>query len=130
MRNCKKKNIFSALVDDIKKIVDLKVEYYTLTFAEKVSLLIARIVLIGFVTILCLVLLLLFIFLIYSLLMSWIGIEWIVILIEIGIVALIMLLLIVFRETLIIKPFANMVIRIMLKSDDSKESDDDWEEKS
>lgn len=120
----KKKNIFSALVDDIKQYVDLKAEYYALTFAEKVSLLLAKVVLIVFVAIMSLLLLLLFVFLVYSLLMTWIGIEWVVLLIEIGLILLILGILIGFREKLIIKPIASMVIKIILGQNNLKNDDD------
>jgi hypothetical protein len=123
--NSNKKSTFSALVDDIKKYVDLKTEYYALTFAEKVSLLLAKFVLVVFVAILSLVLLLLFIFLIYTLLMSWIGIRWVVLLIEIGIILMMIGILITFKNKLIIKPFAGMVIRIMLGNNNTKYNDND-----
>ena len=122
------KNTFSALINDIvenaKKFINLKAEYYTLTLAEKVSLLVARIVLIGFTAILCLVVLLLLILLIYVLLMSWIGVSWIVVLVEIGIVLLLILILWYFKEPLIIRPVSGLLIRDIFHNSNEKDEED------
>ncbi|MDR2010257.1 MAG: hypothetical protein LBQ22_07230 [Bacteroidales bacterium] len=122
-----KKRTFSAIinniVENIKEFIKLKSEYYTLTIAEKVSLLIARIVLIGIITLLCLILLLLLILLIYILLISWIGIPWVVALIEIGIVILLIVILWGFKKQLIIKPIASLIIRDILEKTDNEQED-------
>lgn len=113
------KNTFSAIIDNVKEYIDLKTEYYKLSFAEKVSLLMSRLVLIFCIAILSLSILLLLIILMNSLLMKWIGIDWAVILIEIGFIFILMAILISFKDRLIIKPISNIIIRIMLNPTDS-----------
>ena len=120
------KNNTLDLHGSLKDYVDLKVEYYKLSLAEKISLLIGRVVLILFLAILGLALLLLFIFLIYSLLMSWIGISWVVVLIELGFVILLIVLLWVFKEPTIINPISSMIINVLFNQPD--EDEDDGEE--
>ncbi|NDV46999.1 hypothetical protein D0T49_08055 [Paludibacter sp. 221] len=117
-----------SFVDTIKKYIDLKAEYYQLAFAEKVSLLVGKIVLLIFTALLSLALLLLMLLLIYNLLMTWIDIPWLVSLIEIGFIGLLMLIMWLFRYKLVINPVASSIIRSLLSSDDKEEEDEEDEE--
>ncbi len=115
------------MVDTIKQYVDLKAEYYRLSFVEKVSVLVGKVVLLIFTALLGLALLMLLIMLVYNLLMAWIGIGWVVSLIEIGFILLLMAVVWVFRKPLIIDPVAGSVIRSLMEQDDKGKEDDDEE---
>ena len=117
----------AGLVDTIKQYVDLKAEYYRLSFVEKVSVLVGKVVLLIFTALLGLALLMLLIMLVYNLLMAWIGIGWVVSLIEIGFILLLMAVVWVFRKPLIIGPVAGSVIRSLMEQDDKGKEDDDEE---
>ena len=122
----KEKEEPAGLVDTIKQYVDLKAEYYRLSFVEKVSVLVGKVVLLIFTALLGLALLMLLIMLVYNLLMAWIGIGWVVSLIEIGFILLLMAVVWVFRKPLIIGPVAGSVIRSLMEQDDKgKEGDDE-----
>ncbi len=123
----KEKEEPAGLVDIIKQYVDLKAEYYRLSFVEKVSVLVGKVVLLIFTALLGLALLMLLIMLIYNLLMAWIGIGWVVSLIEIGFILLLMAVVWVFRKPLIIDPVAGSVIRSLMEQDDKGKEDDDEE---
>ena len=123
----KEKEEPAGLVDTIKQYVDLKAEYYRLSFVEKVSVLVGKVVLLVFTALLGLALLMLLIMLIYNLLMAWIGIGWVVSLIEIGFILLLMAVVWVFRKPLIIDPVAGSVIRGLMEPDDKEKEDDDEE---
>lgn len=123
----KEKEEPAGLVDTIKQYVDLKAEYYRLSFVEKVSVLVGKVVLLIFTALLGLALLMLLIMLIYNLLMAWIGIGWVVSLIEIGFILLLMAVVWVFRKPLIIDPVAGSVIRGLMEPDDKGKEDDDEE---
>ena len=123
----KEKEEPAGLVDTIKQYVDLKAEYYRLSFVEKVSVLVGKVVLLIFTALLGLALLMLLIMLIYNLLMAWIGIGWVVSLIEIGFILLLMAVVWVFRKPLIIGPVAGSVIRSLMEQDDKGKEDDDEE---
>ena len=123
----KEKEEPAGLVDTIKQYVDLKAEYYRLSFVEKVSVLVGKVVLLIFTALLGLALLMLLIMLIYNLLMAWIGIGWVVSLIEIGFILLLMAVVWVFRKPLIIEPVAGSVIRSLMEQDDKGKEDDDEE---
>ena len=123
----KEKEEPAGLVDTIKQYVDLKAEYYRLSFVEKVSVLVGKVVLLIFTALLGLALLMLLIMLIYNLLMAWIGIGWVVSLIEIGFILLLMAVVWVFRKPLIIDPVAGSVIRGLMEPDDKEKEDDDEE---
>ena len=117
----------AGLVDTIKQYVDLKAEYYRLSFVEKVSVLVGKVVLLIFTALLGLALLMLLIMLVYNLFMAWIGIGWVVSLIEIGFILLLMAVVWVFRKPLIIDPVAGSVIRSLMEQDDKGKEDDDEE---
>lgn len=123
----KEKEEPAGLVDIIKQYVDLKAEYYRLSFVEKVSVLVGKVVLLIFTALLGLALLMLLIMLVYNLLMAWIGIGWVVSLIEIGFILLLMAVVWVFRKPLIIDPVAGSVIRSLMEQDDKGKEDDDEE---
>ena len=123
----KEKEEPAGLVDIIKQYVDLKAEYYRLSFVEKVSVLVGKVVLLIFTALLGLALLMLLIMLVYNLLMAWIGIGWVVSLIEIGFILLLMAVVWVFRKPLIIGPVAGSVIRSLMEQDDKGKEDDDEE---
>ena len=123
----KEKEEPAGLVDIIKQYVDLKAEYYRLSFVEKVSVLVGKVVLLIFTALLGLALLMLLIMLVYNLLMAWIGIGWVVSLIEIGFILLLMAVVWVFRKPLIIDPVAGLVIRSLMEQDDKGKEDDDEE---
>lgn len=123
----KEKEEPAGLVDTIKQYVDLKAEYYRLSFVEKVSVLVGKVVLLIFTALLGLALLMLLIMLVYNLLMAWIGIGWVVSLIEIGFILLLMAVVWVFRKPLIIDPVAGSVIRSLMEQDDKGKEDDDEE---
>ena len=123
----KEKEEPAGLVDTIKQYVDLKAEYYRLSFVEKVSVLVGKVVLLIFTALLGLALLMLLIMLVYNLLMAWIGIGWVVSLIEIGFILLLMAVVWVFRKPLIIGPVAGSVIRSLMEQDDKGKEDDDEE---
>ena len=124
----KEKEEPAGLVDTIKQYVDLKAEYYRLSFVEKVSVLVGKVVLLIFTALLGLALLMLLIMLVYNLLMAWIGIGWVVSLIEIGFILLLMAVVWVFRKPLIIDPVAGSVIRSLMEQDDKGKEEDDDEE--
>ena len=123
----KEKEEPAGLVDIIKQYVDLKAEYYRLSFVEKVSVLVGKVVLLIFTALLGLALLMLLIMLVYNLLMAWIGIGWVVSFIEIGFILLLMAVVWVFRKPLIIDPVAGSVIRSLMEQDDKGKEDDDEE---
>ena len=123
----KEKEEPAGLVDTIKQYVDLKAEYYRLSFVEKVSVLVGKVVLLIFTALLGLALLMLLIMLVYNLLMAWIGIGWVVSLIEIGFILLLRAVVWVFRKPLIIGPVAGSVIRSLMEQDDKGKEDDDEE---
>lgn len=112
-------------MESIRKYIDLKAEFYRLSFVEKVSVLVGKVVLMILTALLALVLLLLFIILIHDVMMAWIGIGWVVSLIEIGFVALLMALLWAFRGPLIIRPVAGSVIRGLMDTDDKEKEEED-----
>jgi len=123
----KRANNSARFIDIIKRYIDLKVEYYQLSFVEKLSVLIGKIVLLIFTALLGLALLLLLILLMYNLLMLWIGIGWLAALIEIAFVLLLIAILWVFKNALIINPVANLIIKSLLDSDNDKEDEEDEE---
>ena len=103
------------LTQVIKEYIDLKLEYYQLTFTEKISLLVGHIIFLMLLALLGLAGLLVIILLLYSLLMKWIGIAWVVSLIEIGFVGLLTVFFWTFREKLVIRPVAGMIIRMLIE---------------
>ncbi|MDR0872563.1 MAG: hypothetical protein LBN27_03715 [Prevotellaceae bacterium] len=111
-----------GLGEAVKQYLGLKWEYYRLSFIEKVAMLIGTVILMVFMAILALVLILLLTFFGYGVLMSLIGITWLVVLIEIAVVLLMMGLLWKFRDTLVIQPVGNMIIRALF-DDDSKQKE-------
>lgn len=113
------------IIDLIKSYLELKVEYYKLSFTEKTALLIGWLVLMFFLGILSLAVLLLIILLIYNLLLQWIGTPWIVTLIEIGFIGLLATILWLGKKKLIIHPVSNMIVRVLLDSDDDKNEKED-----
>lgn len=124
MRSKRNKNTSSSFIDSLKEYIDLKIEYYQLHFTEKISLLFGKIVLILIFTLLGLATLLMLGVLIYNLLMMWIGIPWLVALIEIGILLLLMLILYLFRDKIVITPVANSIIRTFLDPDDDNDEEE------
>lgn len=118
-----------TIVDVLKQYINLKIEYYQLSLAETISLLIGKLTLIIFTAVFSLSLFLLFIWLIYNLLMTWIGISWVVTLIEIAMIILFLGLLWIFKDKLIIRPVANSIISILLDGDDNKEKINKKEDK-
>ncbi len=118
-----------TLTKAIKEYIDLKLEYFQLAAAERISLLIGNIILISFIALLGFAVLLLFILLVNNLLMAWIGIAWLVGVIEIVFVCLLIVFLWIFRDYLVIKPVANVIVRTLLdpsgkfktKEDDEKD---------
>lgn len=118
-----------TIVDVLKQYINLKIEYYQLSLAETISLLIGKLTLIIFTAVFSLSLFLLFIWLIYNLLMTWIGISWVVTLIEIAMIILFLGLLWIFKDKLIIRPVANSIISILLDGDDNKEKINKEEDK-
>ena len=104
-----------TLMQTIKEYIDLKLEYYQLTFTEKVSLLVGHIILLMLVALLGLTGLLMIILLTYSLLMKFIGIAWVVSLIELGFVSLLIIFLWIFREKLVVRPVAGIIIRMLIE---------------
>ncbi len=124
----KKEEKPAGFVDTVKQYIDLKAEYYQLSFVEKVSVLVGKVVLLIFTALLGLALLMLLILLIYNVLMAWIGIGWVVSLIEIGFVLLLMAILWIFRKPLIIHPVAGSIIRSLMDAEDHEKEDTDEEE--
>lgn len=104
-----------TLTQTIKEYIDLKLEYYQLTFVEKVSLLVGHIILLVLIALLGLAGLLMIILLIYNVLMDWIGIAWIVSLIELSFLGLVAVFLWIFREKLVVKPIAGIIIRMLIE---------------
>lgn len=124
----RRENESSGLLSIVRKYIDLKVEYYQLSFAEKVSVLVGKIALLIFTSVLLLAFLLLFILLVYNLLMDWIGIGWVVALIEIGFVLFLLAIMWIFRQKLIINPVANSIIKSLLESDDNDKEEENEEQ--
>ena len=115
-----------TLMQVIKEYIDLKLEYCQLTFTEKISLLVGHIIFLMLLALLGLAGLLMIILLMYNLLMGWIGVSWIVSLIEIGFVGLLTVFFWTFREKLVIRPVAGMIVRMMIEpSGKFKTQDDD-----
>jgi len=115
-----------TLTQTIKEYIDLKLEYFRLTFAEKVSLLVGNMIFFTLIALLGLAGLLMIILLIDSVLTKIIGIAWVVNLIELGFVGLIATLLWIFREKVIIRPVADIIIRTLIEpSGKFKTKDDD-----
>ena len=110
-----KENKSTTLTQVIKEYIDLKLEYFRLAFAEKVSLLVGHIIFFTLIALLGLAGLLMIILLIDSVLTQLIGIAWVVNLIELGFVCLIATLLWVFREKAIIRPIADIIIRTLIE---------------
>lgn len=121
----KRENSFSDLMDTIKEYINLKVEYGLLTVTERASLLIGKMAFVLLMGVLALVVLLMVLVLIYNLLMSWIGIPWLVALIEIGFIALIIAVLTIFKRSLVINPIASAIIRNVLISNENEEEEDE-----
>ncbi len=119
----KRENSASDFITTIKNYIELKAEYYELTIVEKVSILVGKVVLLIFTALLALALLMLFIILIYNLLMMWIGVPWIVTLIEIGFVGLLTGVLWLFRKPLVIRPVASSVISSLMDSNDKEDEE-------
>lgn len=117
-----------GLLDTIKRYIDLKAEYYSLSLAEKVSLVIGRMAFMVIMAILGLVMLLLLIALIHTLLVQWIAIQWLVIVIEIGFVLLLISIIWFGRKKIVIDPIASSFIRNMLEKNEEKEEEDDEDE--
>jgi hypothetical protein len=109
-----------TLIEAIRKYIDLKWEYFQLTAAEKVSLLVGNIVFFIVIALLGLVLFFLIILLIDNLLKSWIDITWLVSCIEIAFVGILIFILYKCRKSLIIKPAASVIIQTIFSSSDSK----------
>ena len=124
----KKESNSSSFIDSIKRYIDLKTEYYQLAFVEKASVLIGKIVLLIFTAFLSLILLSLIILLVYNLLMAWIGVPWIVSLIEIGFVCLLVAIMWIFRKPLVINPVAGSIIKSLLDSDAKDNEEDNKDE--
>ena len=112
------------MIEEIKKYVRLQVELLKLSLAEKTSLVIGKICLMAIVGIFLMVLGLLLLVLIYTVLLNFIGIPWLVALIEIGITLIFLLIIWVFRQKLIIQPIANMIIKELYDDDDKKEKEE------
>lgn len=117
----------SSFIDIIKHYIDLKSEYYQLSFVEKVSVLTGKFALLLITALLGHAILLLFILLIYNLLMVWIGITWLVVLIEIGFIGLLMAIAWIFKDALVINPVANIIVKSLLDGDKNKEDEEDEE---
>jgi hypothetical protein len=123
MRTNENNSSFSQnLFGSIRKYIDLKLEHAQLSFTERISVLIGKIMLMLFFSILSMAILLLVVLFVYQLLMKFIGIGWLVMLIEIAFVGLLMFFLWIFREPLVINPTANMIVRAFY---DSNENGDD-----
>lgn len=119
-----------TLTQAIKEYIDLKLEYFRLAFAENVSLLVGNIIFLMLIALLGLAALLMIILLIYNVLMEWIGVAWIVSLIEIGFIGLLAAFLWIFREKLVVRPIANIIISTLIEpSGKFKIKDDDEIEK-
>lgn len=118
----------SSLFESIKEYVDLKAEYLQLSFTEKISLLVGRIVLMIFTAIFALAFLLLFLMLMYNVLLTWIGIPWIVSLIQLGLIILLIALMWIFKEKLVIQPVADMIVRILLDKNPKETEEEDFED--
>ncbi len=117
----------AGLISIIKKYIDLKAEYYRLSFVEKVSVLIGKVVLYVVASLLGLALLMLFILLVHSVLTACIDTEWVVSLIEIGFVVLLATMLWRFRYPLIIHPVANSIVRSLMEQDgNDKEEENEY----
>lgn len=125
-----KENKSMTLTQAIKEYIDLKLEYFRLAFAENVSLLVGNIIFLMLIALLGLAALLMIILLIYNVLMEWIGVAWIVSLIEIGFIGLLAAFLWIFREKLVVRPIANIIISTLIEpSGKFKIKDDDEIEK-
>lgn len=119
------------LFDSIKKYVDLKLEHVQLTFTERISILVGKMLLLIILSILSLAVLLLVVLLVYQILMKFIGIGWLVVLIEMAFVGLLILLLWIFRKPLVINPTANMIIRAFFDGNaNNDEKDENYEGKN
>ena len=116
------------MIDAIKRYIELRLELLKLSFIEKTSLLIGKIVLLGVIGIFIFAFLGLFLVLIYNLLMSWIGISWVVSLVEIGIIGLLFLIVWLLRYPMIIRPVANMIVKEICNSSDNDSDNDEKED--
>lgn len=125
MRRRRNRQESSSFTDSVKEYLNLKVEYYQLLFTEKMSLLVGKATLLFILSTIFLAVLLLILVLVYNLLMLWIGIPWIVTLIEIGILLLLLGTVLIFRNELIIKPIANSIVRMLLDPDDDNEEEEE-----
>jgi hypothetical protein len=121
-----------SLMKAIKEYINLKLEYFQLSLAERTSILIGNLVFITFMAVFGLILFVLFLVLIDNLLLLWININWLVTVIEIVFSLLTMMLFWIFRNNLIITPVSNMIIRTLLDSsgkiklnDEEDEDDED-----
>lgn len=113
------------MIDAIKKYVELRLELLKLSFVEKTSLLLGKIVLLGVVGIFIFIFLALFLVLIHNLFMAWIGIQWVVSLVMIGVLGMIFLVVWLLRYPMIIRPVANMIIKEAYDASDDDNDDDD-----
>jgi hypothetical protein len=103
-----------TLTQTIKEYIDLKLEYFRLAFAESVSLLVGNIIFLMLIALLGLAALLMISLLMYNVLIAWIDIAWVVSFILIAFVGLIAVFLWIFREKLVVKPVANIIIRTLI----------------
>ncbi|MDR0363853.1 MAG: hypothetical protein LBH92_02390 [Bacteroidales bacterium] len=117
------------MIEELKKYIQLQLERLQLSSIEKTSLLLGKISLLAIVGAFLAILGLLILVLLYSVLLNIIGISWIVVLIEIGIVGLCLAIFWLFREKLVIRPIANMIIRLICEpSDDSNKKKEEKHE--
>ncbi len=121
----KRESNFSNLIDTLKEYINLKIEYGVLSITERISVLAGKVAYVALMAIFSLVILLLLTILIYNVLMAWIGIPWLVALIEIGFILLIMGIIAIFRHSLIINPIADSIIRNILDYDKEEEEEED-----
>ncbi|MDL2262147.1 hypothetical protein LJC11_01440 [Bacteroidales bacterium OttesenSCG-928-I21] len=117
-----------TLTRTIREYIDLRLEHLQLKFSKKISILVGNIVFMIFLAILGLALLLSIYVLIYELLMTWIGIAWVVSLIGVAITCLIIVSVWLFKEKLIIRPIANIIIRSIMEEQEEKEEEHENEE--
>jgi uncharacterized membrane protein len=114
----------TSLFDEIKTYLQLKIEYTELYFVEKLSLIIGKLIFLGVAGLCALTFGLLILILLHTLLVNWIGAAWIAVLIETGIVALLFAILWFYREKLIVRPVANMIIKLLYDTKNNEIIDD------
>lgn len=115
------------MIEEIKKYIRLQVELLQLSFVEKTSVIIGKICLLAIVGVFVSVLGLLLLVVIYTVLLNFIGIPWVVALIEFGIILLGLGIVWIFREKMIVRPIANMIIKELYDGDDKEEKEESHE---